>query len=331
MKKPRIGILYESRLGRNDGFPLYAKHVLDQMVLNGEIAEVVHLVPNGDYKDFGKFDLWFWPDFGEDALFDAGMLPYSPVLPTDGTPIAYFASDTHLDKGYRFSMAKKMDYVFFGQKRAVEEYTPSKKNKSVQWLPHAFEPECYRPGVFTDEKWIDAIPEKQYDICFVGHMQSYENYNGITRLDFLDEMFKEFPNFYFGTRMPGDPGHNLFDDASSKFNASRVVLNITAKDDINMRQFESMGSKSFVLTNWLPTYKDLFGEDFEGKLFVTYNTIEEAKEKAHYYLDHPEEREQIAEQAYQWAIKHDTYRHRMIEVLKTAGLWALQPDSDSAQ
>lgn len=321
MKKPRIGILFENRLGRADGFPTYAWNVLNEMAKSGEIAEVVHLVPNGDYKDFGKMDLWFWPDFGEDALDAAGMLPYKTVLPNDGTPIAYFASDTHLDDGYRMRMAQKMDYVFFGQKRAVDEYKPSKKNRTVKWLLHAFEPSCYRPGVWTGEKWIDAIPEKKYDVGFIGHMQTYENYNGISRLDFLDEMFKEFPNFYFGTRIPGDPAHNLFDDAASKFNASKIVLNITAKDDINMRNFEALGANSFLLQNWLPTYADWFGDDYEGKLFVTYKTIEEAKEKAHYYLDHPEEREAIAEAGYQWAIAHDTYRHRIIEILKTAGLW----------
>lgn len=62
MKKPRIATYYENRLGRSDGFPIYSYTVLKGMEKNGEIGEVVHLIPNGDYKNFGKFDLHFWPD-----------------------------------------------------------------------------------------------------------------------------------------------------------------------------------------------------------------------------------------------------------------------------
>lgn len=312
--KTRVAILYENGLGRNDGAPLYFKHCLDKAVETGVISEAMHLIPDGNYKDFGKFDLSIWPDFGEDALVD--ILPYKPVLPEG--PLAYFASDTHLGPDYRFSMAEKADYAFFAQKRAIEEYKPSKKNKSVTWLPHAFEPECYRPGVWTGKEWIDGVPNKEYDICFVGHMQDVENYNGFTRMDFLDRMFKEFPSFYFGTRSPIDKAHNLFDDASSKFNKSKVCLNISIKDDVNMRVFEVSGSGAFLLTNWLPDLEELGYID--GVTCATYKTLDEAVEKTKYYLEHEEEREKIAKAGYELAIAKHKWSDRLDVILKTAGI-----------
>lgn len=59
----------------------------------------------------------------------------------------------------------------------------------------------------------------------------------------------------------------------------------------NMRLFETTGVGSFLLTEWT---QDL-GNFFElGKEIESYKSIPELKEKVYYYLNHPEEREQIA-------------------------------------
>jgi len=310
----RVGILYESRI-RNDGAPLYFNQALKRI----EGLEVIHAIPNGNYSKVGKVDLWIWPDYGEDGL--SGYVNYEPTLPNDGVPLAYFASDTHLGRDYRFWMASKADYVFFAQKRAVDEYEtwsdhPKKEGQKVFWLPHAVEPSCYRPGVWTGEKWIDAVPKKEFDVCFVGHLNNEENYNGLARIDFLDVMFKEFPNFYYGSRSPLDPTANLFEDVANKFNRSKIVLNISIKDDINMRVFETLATKSFMLTNELPTFEDI--GLIPGKHFATYNSYEEAITKAKYYLNHEEEAQAIAQAGYEEVINNHTYLHRVQAILDVA-------------
>lgn len=316
-KKARVAIYYESRLGRNDGFPVYAWNVLKNFEREGIIGEVVHLIPDGNYQNDGKFDLHVWIDWGEDAL--KGYLPYEPVWPTG--KVAYFASDTHLGPEYRFMRAGMADHAFFGQKRGLEDYlksdVPKKKGQTSEWMLHAVEETVYRPGVWTGEKWVDAVPQKDVDVCFIGHIQTEENCNGFTRLEFLDRMFKEFPNFYFGTRSPQSPTSNLFEDIAMKFNRSKVVLNITIKDDINMRTFEGLATKSLVLTNDIPTLHEIY-ED--GVDLVMYKTIDEAVEKAHYYINHPEEAARIAEAGYKKTCDNHTYRHRMLHILKTAGI-----------
>lgn len=294
----RIVIYYDNRFGRNDGPPLYYFNIMKKMGL-----EVYHLIPHGDtLKDCGPFDLHFWVDWGEDAL---GYPEFH--IPKDGGKTIYVASDTHLDNGYRFKKAQEFDYVFFNQKRAVEEYRQNvlfPKGQHISWLPHAFEPLAY-PNIET---------VKKYDVCFIGHMQSdYPNYNGMSRTQALDRLFKEFPDFYYGSRHPAFPGKNMFEDAAHHFSESKIIFNISIKDDINMRVFETMGTGSFLLTNWLPTLEELF---IDGKELVTYKTYDEMVKKTKYYLEHNDERIKIAEAGYNKVIKEHTYQNRVEKILE---------------
>jgi O-antigen biosynthesis protein len=284
MKK--VAIYYSNKFGRNDGSPLYYYNVLKQ---NKEF-DTYHLIPEGDTSNFGKFDYHFWVDWGEDGL------PWREwSIPKDGGKTIYVTSDTHLGREYRLNKAKQFDYAFFNQKDAAEE-------AGGVWLPHAAEPMAYPK--------IDII--KKYDVCFIGHIQDVVNYNGFTRTDALDRLFKEIPNFYYGSRHPAFPDRNLFEDAGKKFSQSKIVFNISIKDDINMRVFETLSTGSFLLTNWIPTLGDLF-ED--GKHLVSYKTLDEMVEKAKYYLEHDDDRELIARTGHEEFIAKHTYKHRVETIL----------------
>lgn len=298
-KALRIAIYYDHRFGRNDGPPLYYKHAMESMGLG-----VNHLIPRGDTrKDTGDYDLHFWVDWGEDAL---GYPHFN--IPEDGGKRIYVSSDTHLGRRHRFEMAVDSDYAFFNQKRAVQEFKTFRpvirRTKKVMWLPHAFEPAAY-PNIET---------LKKYAVCFIGHMQdpTKKNYNGFSRSDALDRLFKEFPDFYYGARHPGFPDKNIFEDAAHHFSESKIVFNVSIGDDVNMRLFEALGTGSFLLTNWLPTIGELF-ED--GKDLITYKTLDEMVAKAKYYLVHDRERIKIAQAGYNKAIKHHTYQHRIKTIL----------------
>lgn len=278
----RHAIYYEDhrRIGRNDGAPLYVWNVLKNQLG----ADVTHLIPDARrVAEHGKFDMNWWVDWGEDAL--RGVLDYEPMRCP--SPSIYWASDTHLGFDYRLKKAREFTNVFCHQKRAVEEF----KANGVEaiWMPHAFEPKAYPKTV--------CVPK--YDVCFVGHINSQN------RIDFLDRMFKEFPNFFFGKR--------LFEDAAKVFSQSKVVLNVSIKDDVNMRVFETLGTGSFLLTNWLPTLGELF-ED--GTHLVTYRTFDEAVDKARYYLKNDSAREKIALAGYNEAMAKHTYRHRVEAMMK---------------
>lgn len=317
----RIANYFESRLGRNDGNPLYVQACLKRMQYysgicaglganedlkswfsNGEpdpvaqaaakalwdsektMMEIDHIYPTGDLKPFGIYDLNIHVDWGEDGL--TGILPYK-VLDTPH-PFAYWASDTHLGYDYRLSVAKTADYVFCAQKQAIEDM----KRDGVQnpiWLPHAVEPQAYPK--------FDLL-SKKYDVCFVGHISSKN------REEALDRVFREFPNFYYGQQ--------LFQHAARKYAESKIVFNIAMKEDVNMRCFETLATGSFLLTDWVPSIDELF-ED--GKHLVLYRSMDEAIDKAKYYIAHDEEREKIAQAGYEHVIKNHTIQHRVNRIM----------------
>lgn len=302
----RIAIYYHSNFGRNDGPPLYYYNQLKQL----PDTEVVHIMPEGDTSRFGKFDLHFWVDYGEDGL----PVDHDWTIPQDGGKTIYVCSDTHIDekgKEHRFKKAWQFNHVFFNQKRAYEEFLQEHPKLvyatlTPHWLPHAAEPQAY--------PHFEII--KKYDVCFIGHFQDVKNYNGFSRVDALDRLFKEFPNFYWGTRNPQKPEANMFEDASRKFCQSKIVFNVSITDDINMRVFETLSSGSFLLTNNLPTLGELFKD---GKHLVTYNSLDEMVQKAHYYIEHDDEREQIAQAGHEEFMRNHTYAHRIQQILKIVG------------
>lgn len=324
----RIANYFESRLGRNDGNPLYVQACLKRMqyyvgihagmgadreiaswFANGapdifadksakalwesqkQVLEVDHIYPTGDLSPYGTYDLNIHVDWGEDGL--TGILPYTPI--DTPHPMAYWASDTHINNGkpgdsypYRLATAKKADFVFCAQKRAVQEMKRDGVSNPI-WLPHAFEPQAYPK--------FDLLTKK-FDVCFVGHV------NTRNREDALDRVFREFPNFYYGQQ--------LFDAAARKYAESKVCFNISMEDDLIMRVFEVMGTGSFLLTNWVPTIEDVF-ED--GKHLVLYRSLDEAVDKIKYYLKHDDEREAIAQSGYNEVITKHKIQDRVDVIL----------------
>lgn len=319
----RFANWYESRLGRNDGNPLYVQACMKRMQFygdlvagrpaNGQLAswftdkrmdpraeaaakalwdkhhetlEIDHLYPTGEVQAFGTYDANLWVDWGEDGL--TGVLPYTPMgCPK---PMIYWASDTHI-KGngidsydYRLSMAKKADIVFVAQKAAVERMKADGVPDPI-WLPHAVEPLAY-PRF--------DLATKKHDVCFIGHVSSKN------REEALDQLFREFPNF--------DYGQALFNDAAARIANSKIGFNISMTDDVNMRTFEVMATGTMLLTNWIPTIEELFKD---GEHLVLYRSPEEMIEKVNYYLKHDDERERIAQAGYEEVIAKHTIQARI--------------------
>jgi len=296
----RIAICYDNRMGRDDGNPGYVRAALKRREEKG-LLDVDFVLPTGDLTVLGHFEVSIIVDWGEDGL--TGLLPYTPVYPKADMTV-YWASDVHVSKesyAYRLGMAKQADVVFCAQKRGCEEFKRDGIENPI-WLPHAVEPLAYSDPatVRRDGKPLPyEFASKKYDVCFLGHINT-EN-----RINALDRLFKEFPNFWYGQR--------LFNEASEKYSRSKICFNISWNWDLNMRVFEVMGSKSFLLTNWVPTIEELF-ED--GKHLVLYRNEKEMIEKAKYYLAHDEEREKIAQAGYDEVMTKHTIDHRVDRILE---------------
>jgi len=282
----RIAIYYESRLGRNDGNPLYVWNALKRR----KDVEVDHLAPIPNVELQGKYDAHIWCDWGEDGLVN--ILPYKPLFPKQNgkDPVVYWPTDTHVSGpsyDYRLECAKKSDIVFTAQKPSVEQF--ARDGVNAMWLPCGVEPQAYPKF---------ELASQHYDVAFIGHVNCEE------RVDFLDRMFREYPNFFFGQR--------LFEQAARVYADSKICLNIALNNDVNMRNFEVLGAGGFLLTKRISALEELM-ED--GVHCVMYDTIDEAVAKARYYLDNEEERKAIAEAGYKHVIANHTIDARLDVIL----------------
>ncbi|MDE5967416.1 MAG: glycosyltransferase [Lachnospiraceae bacterium] len=100
------------------------------------------------------------------------------------------------------------------------------------------------------------------------------------------------------------------------FRDSKINLNITSKSIRNglpLRMFDIMGCGGFLLTNYqaeLPEYFDV------GKDLVVYESIPHLLEMITYYLEHDEERREIAENGYHKVKQYFSFDVAIIDILR---------------
>jgi hypothetical protein len=101
--------------------------------------------------------------------------------------------------------------------------------------------------------------------------------------------------------------------------ASKIVLNVPVKDDVNMRVFEGMASGALLVTE--RTGNGLTELFTPGEHLVTYEHHDEVPTLVRHYLDDVQERERIARNGQQLVSQQHTYDHRietMLAVTKDA-------------
>ena len=125
---------------------------------------------------------------------------------------------------------------------------------------------------------------------------------------------------------PSDPGISeieyrgivsAYDEAPYVYRDSAINLNMTLKDitsGIPLRVIDIMGAGGFLLTNRQIEIEECF-ED--GKELIMYDSIEDAIKKAEYYLEHENERKQIAAAGRQAVIERFSFEKQVKSILKT--------------
>src|SRR5205814_1246210 len=147
----------------------------------------------------------------------------------------------------------------------------------------------------------------KWDWVFIGHL------NSPRRIDLLDRLCKEFPNWYLGWRNAQVPGYNSLDDIAWKLSQGKVGVNYSIGKDLNMRVFETLGTKTCLLTDDIPDIHDFF-EDMNH--LALFKNEDEAVHKMRILLGDENLRQNIAEQGYKEAVNKHTYHHRAREILK---------------
>lgn len=105
------------------------------------------------------------------------------------------------------------------------------------------------------------------------------------------------------------------EEAPRVYCGSRINLNISLRSIVNgapLRCFEIMGAGGFLLSSYAGDLADLF---IPGEEYVYFESPEDLLMKCAYYLEHEDERAQIAENGLAAIRKSHTYLHRMKEML----------------
>lgn len=108
---------------------------------------------------------------------------------------------------------------------------------------------------------------------------------------------------------------DYFSEMPKVFHESKINLNFTIpniQSGIPLRVWDILGAGGFLLTNYQPELELYFDI---GKDLVIFEDIQELEQKASYYLEHDEERRQIAENGYCKVKECHSYQQRIQEMM----------------
>jgi len=294
-----IAMVYDASI-RNNGTAVLCWDAMKRGVGFGE--DLHRYEPHGTIP---KHDFYLYIDDGRDGLdFEC---PH---------PNAYWAIDTHLGYEYRAKKAKGFDHVFCAQRFGAEQMRRD-AILQAEWLPLA----CHPPAnpsmmelmIHPDrDRLLARGTDKAHDVAFVGFLNQATGEGFNNRVEYLDVLFRRFPNFWLTTNC-------FFEDMAVRFARARVGVNISIRNDLNMRFFEVLSTGTCLLTN-----RDVEGFEalgfVEDEDFVGFQGIEEMCEKMQWCLDNPGKREEIARRGHEKVRAHHTYTHRMRKILEVCGV-----------
>lgn len=219
---------------------------------------------------------------------DQSCLPMLTGLEDLDIPVAAYLVDTHLHYGWHRHFAGLFDKVFAAQQNAtvsLKRYTAD-----CQWLP-----------LFSSDGDLKQDCAKKYDVVFVGTVEQGLNSE---RVRFLEAFAQQMPLLVTSG------------DYREPFNSARIILNQSVRNDINFRVFEALASGSMLLTDDVGNGLEELFED--GQHLVTYRKgdVDDAVAKAHYYLEHAQQREEIAAAGHLCVIAKHTLAIRSGELLR---------------
>ena len=149
----------------------------------------------------------------------------------------------------------------------------------------------------------------------------------IERVQILNKLAKHFPTDLYtddpdkeliGVNLKG--AVNYMTDMPKVFNCSRININPVMRNirtGIPLRAWDIVGAGGFLMTSFQLEYMDFFEN---GKDYVCYESHDDLLRKTEYYLNHEDERAQIARNGHEKAVKFHSYEKRMEFILDKCGM-----------
>ena len=149
----------------------------------------------------------------------------------------------------------------------------------------------------------------------------------IERVQILNKLARHFPTDLYtddpdkeliGVNLKG--AVNYMTDMPKVFNCSRININPVMRNirtGIPLRAWDIVGAGGFLMTSFQLEYMDFFEN---GKDYVYYESHDDLLRKTEYYLNHEDERAQIARNGHEKAVKFHSYERRMEFILDKCGM-----------
>ena len=210
----------------------------------------------------------------------------------------------------------------------LKGYLESIMTAQLKIYGYNFLPEVLTPEIVKQFKEVvswEASPEDYEidDAMFIADEYLGVKISEMERIEMLNLLAEHFPvHFYTQSDTSCLKDVIVCGSAESRiempkiFHCSKINLNPTAKSiktGISQRIWDIMGAGGFVMSNY---QTELF-EHFEPGVDIEYyGSMEELVHKCAYYLEHDEERREIAKNGYEKVKKYHTYEIRIKEMLE---------------
>jgi hypothetical protein len=165
---------------------------------------------------------------------------------------------------------------------------------------HVGENDVWFPNAYDDHIIKPLRVEKRSFIGFCGCGSTPQ------RVNMLQTLKTKYPEFIFDDFVIGDA-------MVESINSFELHFNFNVMDDINYRNFETIGCNIPLITNYNYQYDDLGFKD--GKNCIFYKDMNELYEKIDYYKQNKQLLPDIASNGYKLSKKH-SYRQRIKYLLK---------------
>jgi len=218
-----------------------------------------------------------------DVIVDVKFRFVNLLAKAEGKKVLYFP-DAYEDYKSAFDEHEDVyDYIFFPAHNSLID------NKRYFTLSLGYCPYTHYP--------IPQKNKKKTDVCFIGTKHNDRGW------------IKEIPNIKLYGNGWGNGVHAVYGaDKRLIVAQSKILINYHV-DEIaaNMRDYELLAMGSFVLSDYVP-------ECLKGGM-VKYDDYEDLCAKTDYYLNHEEERDEIAKKGLELVAPY-SYEHRWEQILQ---------------
>lgn len=241
------------------------------------------------------------------------------VFKRRGYKVVILHTESPYEDGKQLERACRVDISLINDPTNLESFR--KASRFAEYLPHAYRPDIHKPG--------PSIPQLENDFCFVG--TGYDS-----RIKFFEAMdFKDLDVFLAGNWTPLTPASKLFgylahdkdecldnEQTVQVYRSSKMGINfyrreIDADDKYASQKGWALGPREVEMAaTGLFFLRDPRGESDEVfPMLPSFTSPEDATEKMHWWLAHPEKMAGRAAQARE-AIADRTFGNHGKKVLE---------------